>query len=261
MRAAGAGGGAERLIEVQGVSKTFASGGSSVPALRDATLALGGGEFVAVVGPSGCGKSTLLRILAGVTTATSGSVRVGGRDPADTGVRIGMVFQTPVLLPWRSVLSNVLLPIEVLREDRRRFSEAARDLLKLVGLEGFEHARAYHLSGGMQQRAALCRALITKPVLLLMDEPFGALDALTREHLNLELQRIWMATRTTVLFVTHSIPEAVFLADRVAVFTPRPGRVREVVDVTLPRPRTLPLQDTPAFGAFTREVREALEQR
>ncbi len=184
---------------------------------------------------------------------------MGGQGPAGTSVRIGMVFQTPVLLPWRSVLSNVLLPIEIQREDRRRFLEDARDLLKLVGLEGFEDKRPSQLSGGMQQRAALCRALITRPTLLLMDEPFGALDALTREHLNLELQRVWMATRTTVVFATHGIPEAVLLSDRIAVFTGRPGRVRATVDMTLPRPRTLAMQDTGAFGEFTRAVRETLE--
>jgi len=247
------------LVEVAGLRKTYAAGKATVAALRDISLTIGDGEFVAVVGPSGCGKSTLLRIIAGISPASGGHVRVGGEDPLRGRLPIGMVFQTPVLLPWRSILANVLLPIEIAGGDRRAALERARELLGMVGLYGFEEKRPYQLSGGMEQRAALCRALITDPVLLLADEPFGALDALTRERLNLELQTVWMATRKTVIFVTHSIVEAVFLADRVLVMRARPGTIERDIPVPLARPRELAVQDTAEFGRCTREIRRALE--
>ena len=247
------------LIQVRGVGKTFGRGRAAVEALRDVTFAVQEGEFVSLVGPSGCGKSTLLRLLAGITDWDRGSVRLRGEDPRATRLPVGMVFQSPVLLPWRTVVQNVLLPLEIAGLNHRAHEGRARELVASVGLAGFEERRPYPLSGGMEQRVALCRALVNDPILLLADEPFGALDAMTRDRLNLELQRIWMATPKTVVFVTHSIPEAVFLSDRVVVMTGRPGHVFRVVAVGLPRPRELAVQDVPEFGRYTGEVREALE--
>jgi len=247
------------LIRVHGVGKTFGQGPGAVEALRDVSFEVGEGEFVSLVGPSGCGKSTLLRVLAGITDWDRGEVRLRGEDPRATRLPVGMVFQAPVLLPWRTVLQNVLLPLEMAGVNHRAHEARARELVAWVGLAGFEGKRPYQLSGGMEQRVALCRALVTDPILLLADEPFGALDAMTRDRLNLELQRIWMATRKTVLFVTHSIPEAVYLSDRIVVMTGRPGRVFKTATVALPRPRELALQDTPEFGRCSGEVREALE--
>lgn len=247
------------LVEVSDVTREFASGRSRLTALKGLSFDVADGEFLVIVGPSGCGKSTMLRMLAGVTSPTSGTVTIGGENPMQSPVPIGMVFQTPVLLPWRSVLANVLLPIEVARQKRARFVERAHRLLELVGLEGFGGHRPYQLSGGMEQRVALCRALINDPILLLADEPFGALDALTRERLNLELQRVWTATSKTVVMVTHSIVEAVFLASRVLVMSSRPGRITDQVRIDLPRPRDLAIQDTAEFVAYTRQVRQALE--
>lgn len=247
------------LIEVRGAGKVFGSGRDGVVALKEADFAVNGEEFVSIVGPSGCGKTTVLRLLAGITSPSSGVVRVDGLDPSRARLPIGMVFQTPVLLPWRTILANVLLPIELDGKNVRSHLPRARELLSLVGLAGFEHMRPYQLSGGMEQRAALCRALINDPVLLLADEPFGALDSLTRERLNLELQSVWMKTRKTVILVTHSIAEAVFLGDRVLVMSGRPGRIEKDVAIRLPRPRELAIQDTAEFGRCTREVRQALE--
>jgi NitT/TauT family transport system ATP-binding protein len=209
--------------------------------------------FVTLVGRSGCGKSTLLRIVAGLVQPTSGSVEIAGREVRGPSRNVALMFQRPALLPWRTVLDNVLLPAEIHGLDGPRAREEAWQLLELVGLVGFERRRPWELSGGMQQRVALCRALLTRPRVLLMDEPFAALDALTREELSLELQRIWNERRTTILFVTHSIAEAAILSDRVFVLTSRPGRVARVVDVRVPRPR--------AFGAEGRlhELAEAEE--
>lgn len=190
-----------------------------------------------LVGRSGCGKSTLLRIVAGLVPASRGRVTIGTREVAGPSPDVGMMFQQPALLPWRTVFENVLLPVEILGLDRAAARAEARELLALAGLDGFEGRHPWELSGGMQQRVALCRALIHKPRVLLMDEPFAALDALTREELSLELQRIWSERRTTILFVTHSISEAAILSDRVVVLTPRPGRVARIVDVPVPRPR------------------------
>ncbi len=231
---------ARELIAVRNVTRRF---GATVTALDRIDLAVDEGAFVAIVGPSGCGKSTLLRILAGLLPASEGDVRLGGEPVTGPRRDIGVVFQTPVLFPWRSVLDNALLPVDVQRLGRERMRGVAMELLKLVGLEGFENSYPWQLSGGMQQRAALVRALIHDPSVLLMDEPFGALDAMTREAMNLELQRIWLAgeegRRKTVIFVTHSVGEAVFLADRVVVMSPRPGRVLDTLDVDFPRPRAL----------------------
>jgi len=246
----------DAVIAVKGLRKEYpASSRGAVLALEDIDFEVAEGEFVALVGPSGCGKSTLLKIVAGLLPATDGEVML--RSLPVTGPRrdIGVVFQSPVLFPWRTVLENVLLPVDVQRLDRAKHRARALGLLALVGLSGFEERYPWELSGGMQQRVAITRSLMHDPALLLMDEPFGALDAMTRESLNLELQRIWLERRETILFVTHSIPEAVFLADRVFVMTPRPGRVLERIEVRIPRPRTLEVMATPEFGRIARAIR------
>ena len=243
------------VIAAKGLSKQYATRDGSVAALERITFSVGEGEFVAVVGPSGCGKSTLLKILAGLLPPSNGEAVLRGTPIAGPRRDIGIVFQSPVLLPWRTVLDNVLLPVDVQGLGRERHLQMAIDLLTLVGLKGFERRYPWELSGGMQQRVAITRALIHDPALLLMDEPFGALDAMTREHMNLELQRIWLEKRKTVLFITHSIPEAVFLGDRVLVMTPRPGRIMDNRRVELQRPRSLDVMSTPAFGEYVRHIR------
>jgi NitT/TauT family transport system ATP-binding protein len=248
-------------IAVRTLSKHYASRGERVTALADVGFAVGEGEFVAVVGPSGCGKSTLLKILAGILPASSGQAFLRGTVIEAPRRDIGVVFQSPVLFPWRSVLDNVLLPVDVQRLGREHHRRVALDLLTLVGLAGFENRYPWELSGGMQQRVAITRALVHDPAMLLMDEPFGALDAMTREHMNVELQRIWMEKRKTVLFITHSIPEAVFLADRVLVMTPRPGRLASDVRVDLGRPRALDVMNTEPFGAYVRDIRRHFNAR
>ena len=227
------------LIDLKGVSKTFSSDGERpVEAIRDIEFRVNDGEFVAIVGRSGCGKSTLLRIIAGLISASEGHVTIDGQVVDGPRRDAGMVFQRPALLPWRTVLGNVLLPIEIIGKVGESDRQRALDLLELVGLEGFDDRAPRELSGGMQQRAAICRALMLRPSVLLMDEPFGALDALTREELALEVQRMWSEQGMTILFVTHSISEAVLLADRVIVMTPRPGQVAKQVDIDVPRPRS-----------------------
>jgi NitT/TauT family transport system ATP-binding protein len=230
---------ANPAIEVDGVSQVFRGRKSRLHALDDIHLSIGESEFVTLVGRSGCGKSTLLRIIAGLQTATDGEVRVLGSPVKGPRPEVSLMFQRSALLPWRSVLDNVLLPVEILGLDRKRHRVRAEELLVLAGLEGFESRRPHELSGGMQQRVALCRALVHDPSVLLMDEPFAALDALTREELSLELQRIWSEHRKTIVFVTHSIQEAILLADRIVVMSPRPGRIARVLEVTAPRPRSL----------------------
>jgi len=242
-------------ITVRTLSKGYATRDGRVAALDGISFAVGEGEFVAVVGPSGCGKSTLLKILAGILPPSAGEAVLRGAPILGPRRDIGVVFQAPVLFPWRSVLDNVLLPVDVQRLPRRRYEPLALELLVLVGLGGFERRYPWELSGGMQQRVALTRALIHDPAMLLMDEPFGALDAMTREQMNLELQRIWLEKRKTVLFITHSIPEAVFLGDRVLVMTPRPGRLMGDVRIDLPHPRSLDVMSTPAFGDYARDIR------
>ena len=246
------------VIAVRHLSKRYGSGSDSVEALRDIDCAVAEGEFMSIVGPSGCGKSTLLKILAGLMPATDGEALLNGSPIEGPRQDIGVVFQSPVLFPWRSVLGNVLLPVDVQRLGRERMTGRALDLLNLVGLGGFERRYPWELSGGMQQRVALVRALIHDPALLLMDEPFGALDALTREAMNVELQRIWLERRKTVVFITHSTSEAVFLADRVMVMTPRPGKIGDLFEVDLPRPRTLDVMNTEQFGVYVRRIRHAL---
>jgi NitT/TauT family transport system ATP-binding protein len=247
------------VIEVEGVSKLYLSrAGEEVHALEGIDLDVAENEFVVLVGPSGCGKSTLLKMVGGLLLPTTGVVRV--RGTAVTGPRedVGIVFQAPVLLNWRDVLSNVLFPIEILRRDMARYRPAALDLIRLVGLTGFEHKHPRELSGGMQQRVAICRALVHDPRLLLMDEPFGALDALTRLEMAVELLRIWEERRKTILFVTHSISEAVLLADRVVVMSPRPGRITRVIAVKLPRPRVVAMESTPQFREHADEIRDLI---
>jgi NitT/TauT family transport system ATP-binding protein len=254
-RAGGAIGRSAEVIAVKGLRKEYGTPRGTVVAVDEIDFKVAEGEFVAIVGPSGCGKSTLLKILAGLLPATRGEVKL--RSICITGPRrdIGMVFQSPVLFPWRTVLENVLLPVDVQGLVRDSNRSRALDLLALFGLRGFEHRYPWELSGGMQQRVAITRALIHNPAMLLMDEPFGALDAMTRENLNLELQRLWLERRETVLFITHSIPEAVFLADRVLIMTPRPGRIVEQVPTFLQRPRGLEVMATPEFGSIVRRIR------
>jgi NitT/TauT family transport system ATP-binding protein len=228
-----------QMIRLSGVSRTFAGRSGTVEALREIELDVADGEFVAVLGRSGCGKSTLLRLISGLLPATAGEVRVSGERVTAPRRDIAMMFQRPALLPWRSVLDNVLLPVQIFGWRKAAHRERAHELLDLTGLTGFEKRLPHELSGGMQQRVALCRSLIANPRVLLMDEPFSALDALTREELSGELQRIHMDHGATIVFVTHSIDEAVLLADRVVVLSPRPGRIREILDIKIPRPRTL----------------------
>jgi len=250
------------VIRLDHVEKTYRTRrGDLVPALDDITLEVGENEFVTLVGPSGCGKSTLLKLVAGLVPLTRGRIDIRDQAVHEPFPDVGFVFQQPVLLPWRSVLDNVLFSVEMLGLDPRQYRKPAGDLLELTGLAGFEHRYPRELSGGMQQRVAICRALLPDPNLLLMDEPFGALDAMTREEMSLELLRIWEERRKTILFVTHSIPEAILLADRVVVMTPRPGRIARVLHVDLPRPRTMDLEFDPRFKAASDEIRSLIFAR
>ena len=243
------------LIEIRGLSKTYRSRSGETPSLSAIDLDVREGEFVAVVGPSGCGKSTLMKLMAGLIAPTGGTIAIEGRTVDGPPDDVGIVFQSPVLLAWRSVLKNVMLPVDIRRLDRTVYRERAMGLLDMAGLKGFENRYPWQLSGGMQQRAAICRALVHDPAILLMDEPFGALDAMTRERMNVELQRIHGQTGKTILFITHSIPEAVFLADRVVVMSPRPGSIEAIYDVDLPRERDLEAMGDPTFTAITTKVR------
>jgi NitT/TauT family transport system ATP-binding protein len=249
------------LIEVRNLDKIYGGRTESVLALEDVSFTIGEREFVSIVGPSGCGKSTLLKILAGLIPRSAGEVRIGSRNVAGANRDTGFVFQAPVLLPWRTVLENVLLPIEISRLPMDKFRERAATLLKLVGLEGFEQRYPFELSGGMQQRASIVRALVHDPAMLLMDEPFGALDAMTREQMNVETLRIWQTSGKTIVFVTHSISEAVFMSDRVLVMTPRPGRLAAVIDIDLPRPRDLSVINSDRFGVYATQIRELLNAK
>jgi NitT/TauT family transport system ATP-binding protein len=242
-----------------GLNKTYPSkDGRETVALKDVSFEVHPGEFVTVVGPSGCGKSTLLRILAGIARASTGAVAIAGKPVTGPSREIGVVFQAPVLLPWRTVIENVLVPAQIQHRDMRHARERARYYVDLVGLAGFETRYPGELSGGMQQRVGIARALVNDPGLLLMDEPFGALDAMTRETMNLELVKIKERSGATVMLVTHSIPEAVFLGDRVVVMSPRPGRVTQIVSVDLPKPRALDIINSSAFGAYVSGIRANL---
>ena len=248
--------GKRAVIEIAHVSKTYRTRDGEVPSLRPIDFSVQDGEFVVVVGPSGCGKTTLLKMIAGLLAPSEGEIRVEGRVVTKPHANVGIVFQSALLLPWRDVLGNVLMPVEVKGLPRGPYEARARALLKMVGLEGFERKYPYQLSGGMQQRASICRALVHDPKIVLMDEPFGALDAMTRERMNVELQRIQRETKKTALLITHSIPEAVFLADRVLVMTERPGAIAAVYDVALPRPRSLDVLSDPVFVALTQTIRK-----
>ena len=228
-------------ISLKGISHTFETRGKKLRALEGIDLEIGANEFVTLVGRSGCGKSTLLRLMAGLLRPSRGAVEIGGRPVTRPRQDVSLMFQRSALLPWRTVIENVMLPVDILRLDRRVHRARAEQLLALTGLEGFEDRRPNELSGGMQQRVALCRALVHDPSVLLMDEPFAALDALTREELSLELQRIWGEERKTIVFVTHSIQEATLLADRIVVMSPRPGRIARILPVAADRPRSLGL--------------------
>jgi NitT/TauT family transport system ATP-binding protein len=243
-------------IRVSGLNKTFGGGHDGVLALKDIDCRIEQGSFVTIVGPSGCGKSTLLRILAGLLDYEVGQVVLDGQPIQGTRRDVGVVFQSSILLPWRTILENVMLPADVLGLDRKKARERAMELLHMVRLDGFEHKLPRQLSGGMQQRASIARALLHDPKILLMDEPFGALDAMTRERMNLELQRIWMESGKTVVLITHSIPEAVFLGDAVFVMSPRPGTLEQVIRIDLPRPRSMDVMGHPQFTAAAGAIRE-----
>jgi len=248
------------VIVLDRVGMTYRTDAGPVEALRDVGFSVGRGELVALVGPSGCGKSTLLRVVAGLRPPSRGAVAVDGRAVTGPIASVGMVFQAPVLLKWRTIRDNVLLPAELAGLGRARYRERADQLLRLVGLDGFAERLPRELSGGMQQRAAICRALLLDPPLLLMDEPFGALDALTREQISMDIQRVWMDKRKTALHITHSIPEAVLLADRVVVMSPRPGRIVEILDVDLPRPRRLDKLPQ-RFNDYAGRIRDIFKSR
>lgn len=260
--AAAAGG--QPVVEIKGVTKLFEGGrGQSVEALRGVDLTVRQGEFVSLIGPSGCGKSTLLRLIGDLTTPTTGTVTINGKSAraARRDRDYGIVFQAPVLFDWRTVEKNVQLPLEVGGISRAERRDRTRRMLELVELADFAGHRPWQLSGGMQQRVAIARALALDPQILLMDEPFGALDEMTRERLNLELLRIWDQTGTTVVFVTHSIPEAVFLSTRVVVMSPRPGRITDVIDVDLPRQRNVDTRELDRYFELITQVRESLRAR
>ena len=227
-------------------------------AIAEVSLGVRENEFVTLVGPSGCGKSTLLKLVSGLIPVTGGTIHVREQLVREPFSDVGFVFQHPVLLPWRTVLGNILFSIEMLGKKEEEFVNQARDLIKLAGLEGFENKYPRELSGGMQQRVAICRALIHDPSLLLMDEPFGALDAMTREEMSFELLRIWEERRKTILFVTHSIPEAILLADRVVVMTPRPGKIERIFEINLPRPRVYEMEFNERFKALNSEIRSLI---
>jgi NitT/TauT family transport system ATP-binding protein len=250
------------MITVQHVSQRFGAGAVRTLALHDVSLTIAPGEFVSLIGPSGCGKSTLLRIIGDLITPTEGEVRVNGKTPREARLArdYGIVFQSPVLYDWRTVRRNVELPLEVMGYPRREWTERAARMLRLVGLEQFHAHYPWQLSGGMQQRVSIARALAFSPPILLMDEPFGALDELTRERMNQELLAIWTQTHNTVVFVTHSIPEAVFLSSRVVALTPRPGRIERIVEIDLPYPRSGATRESPRFFALVTRVRSALRE-
>ncbi len=249
---------AEPILSARGIEKSFQGRDGDLRALRDISLEISEGEFVSLVGPSGCGKTTLLRILGGLLEADGGVVRIDGQSLTQPRQEIGFVFQNPTLMPWRTVLRNVTLPLEVRGNGAETNKKRAMELVSLVGLVGFENSYPHELSGGMQQRVAIARALVYEPSILLMDEPFGSLDAITRNQMNLELLRIWRATGKTILMVTHTIQEAVFLADRVLVMSPRPGHIQASVPVALPRPRDTDTYYDEGFTALYHRVRDMI---
>ena len=250
------------IVEARGLSLVYQAADKPVFALSAVDLTIGRGDFVSLIGPSGCGKTTLLRVIADLERPTAGTLTVEGMTPEQARLKrlYGYVFQAPALYPWRTVERNVMLPLEIMGVPRAERRARARDQLGSVGLAGFERKFPWQLSGGMQQRVSIARALALQPDLLLMDEPFGALDEITRDHLNLQLTGLWRRTGKTCVFVTHSIAEAVFLSTRIVVMSPRPGRILDVIDCDLPRERTLDLRESPEFAAIAHRVREGLKE-
>ena len=243
-------------IQAAGVHKTYrATRGRTVVALSDINLSVADGEFLSIVGPSGCGKSTFLNLVAGLLSSSAGMITVGGKAVTEPSTDVGIVFQNALLLDWRTVLENIMVPIEVMGLPRKEHREAALQLLEMSGLASFADSYPWQLSGGMQRRVAICRALVFNPPILLLDEPFGALDAMTRDYMNIELMRIWQQNRKTVILITHSIAEAVLLSDRVAVMSPAPGRILQIIDIDIPRPRALEVTSTPRFGELAGRIR------
>ncbi|CDX33789.1 taurine transporter subunit; ATP-binding component of ABC superfamily [Mesorhizobium sp. SOD10] len=249
----------DNYIRVAGVEKRY-GGRETALVLQDINLDIKKGEFISVLGPSGCGKSTLLKCIAGLEGTTAGTITARGRVIDGPPEGLGMVFQRDMLLDWRTILQNVLFTVELQNKITPAMRERASAQLARFGLGGYEHRRPWELSGGMRQRASICRALLTDPDILLMDEPFGALDAMTRDDLNVEVARIWQETRKTVVFITHSISEAVFLSDKVVILDRHPGRIVEILDIDLPRPRPLSLRETPAFGRYSSHIRQVFMQ-
>ena len=247
-------------IRLHDVGKTYQTKSGIVEACADINLDIRQSEFVAIVGPSGCGKTTILKMVAGLTPYSSGTITIDGKVVDSPQTDVGIVFQDAIMLDWRDVLGNVMLQIDIRKMDRAVYEPIARNLLKATGLEGFEKKKPYELSGGMRQRVSICRALVHDPVMLMMDEPFGALDALTREQIAMDIQRLWMETRKTALHITHSIPEAVLLADRVVVMGPRPGRIVEIIDIDLPRPRRLDRLPE-RFNDYSGRIREIFKSK
>ena len=247
------------FLQIEALDKVYPSRSGGVTALKNVSFAIGAAEFVSLLGPSGCGKSTLLRCVGGLDRATGGRIAINGRSVSGPPEHMGIVFQRDVLLDWLTVRRNILLPCKIRGLPLNQWIPKANALLELIGLGGFENRYPWELSGGMRQRVAICRALLLNPALLLMDEPFGALDAMTRDELNLELQRVWMADAKTVLFVTHSISEAVFLSDRIFVMSRSPGRIVDTITVDLPRPRPLAIRETPEFSQYVSHIRRVFE--
>lgn len=248
------------MIEVEDLSLVFETNDGPVNALSGINLEIKEGDFVSFIGPSGCGKTTLLRVIADLEQQTDGSIKVNGTTPEDSRLNrlYGYVFQAPALLPWRTIKKNCAVPMEIAGHSQNHQNKKIDKYLKMVGLQDFHEKYPWQLSGGMQQRASIARALCIEPDLLLMDEPFGALDEITRDHMNIELLKIWQDTRKTVVFVTHSISEAVMLSTHIVVMSPRPGRITKVIKSPLPKMKTLELRDTDAFHALEAEIREAL---
>ena len=250
----------EPYIRLANVGKKYQTKTGEVEACGDINLDIKQSEFVAVVGPSGCGKTTILKMVAGLQPYTSGIITVAGKRVDRPQTDVGIVFQEAIMLDWRDVLANVMIQIDIRRMDRAKYEPVAMNLLKATGLEGFERKKPYELSGGMRQRVSICRALVHDPGMLMMDEPFGALDALTREQIAMDIQKLWMETRKTALHITHSIPEAVLLADRVVVMGPRPGRIVEIIKIDLPRPRRLD-KLPPAFNDYAGHIRDIFKSK
>lgn len=247
------------MIAIQDVEKVYDSERGDVTALKGIDLEIADGEFVSILGPSGCGKSTLLKCIAGLEPVTGGRIVIGGNPVVGPPENSGIVFQRDLLLDWRTVIDNILLPAEFLRLNKAAWKPRALELLATLDIAASAERYPWELSGGMRQRVAICRSLLLDPGLLLMDEPFGALDAITRDELNMEIERIWEKSAKTVVLITHSISEAVFLSDRVVVMSKNPGRIAEVVEIDLPRPRTLDVRETPGFASYQRRLRSIFE--